>query len=117
MFADCPPAVEVDGSCELEDRYPGFWVHVLVNVAYSVGRGGACSVALVRAVHGAAQRRAWRGSTAAAALERYRAARERLGLLAGVTAALAVLPIVVALPDLRRSGRGDCRSAGAPGSV
>ena len=35
VFADCPPAAEVGGSCDLEDRYPGFWLHVLVNLAYS----------------------------------------------------------------------------------
>ena len=35
VFADCPRAVEVDGSCDLADRYPGFWLHVLVKLAYS----------------------------------------------------------------------------------
>ena len=95
VFADCPPAVEVNGSCELVDRYPGYWVHLLINIAYSV----AALVSLVAVKRAVPELRAARVARfdGDAAVERYRAARERLGLVAGVTAALALLPIVVAL--------------------
>ena len=95
VFADCPPAVEVNGSCELEDRYPGFWLHVLVNLAYS-----AAAVALPR--RGGARRRG-------AARRPCRALRWRCGrgalpgrartprAVAVPTAALALLPLVVAV--------------------
>ena len=68
---------------------------MLVNVAYSAAAVGLLG-ALVPAVtelRGARLARFDRGS----ALERYRSAREQLALLAGVTAALAALPFVVAL--------------------
>ena len=95
MFADCPPAAEVGGSCDLEDRYPGFWLHVLVNVAYSAAAVGLLA-ALVPAVAELRKARFARFD-GGSALERYRAARERLALVAGGTAALAALPLVVAL--------------------
>ena len=95
VFADCPPAVEVNGSCELEDRYPGFWLHVLVNLAYSAA-AVALLIALVPAVGELRDARVARFD-GDAAVERYRAARERLRQIAVPTAALALLPLVVAV--------------------
>jgi hypothetical protein len=95
VFADCAPTVEVDGSCDLEDRYPGFWLHVVVNLAYSAAAVGSL-VALVPAVAELRQARAARFD-GDAAVERYRAARQRLGQIAVPTAALALLPLVVGL--------------------
>ena len=95
VFADCPPAVEVDGSCDLEDRYPGFWLHVVVNLAYSAA-AVALLIALVPAVAELRDARVARFD-GDAAVERYRAARERLGQVAVPTAALALLPLVVAV--------------------
>jgi hypothetical protein len=95
VFADCPPAVEVNGSCELEDRYPGYWLHALINVAYSV----AVLVSLVAVKRAVPELRSARVARfdGGAAVERYRASRERLALVAAVTATLALVPIVVAL--------------------
>ena len=95
VFADCPPAVEVDGSCDLQDRYPGFWLHVLVNLAYSAAAVGLL-VAMVPAVVELRNARVARFG-GDAAVERYRAARERLGAIAVPTAALGLLPLVVAV--------------------
>ena len=95
VFADCPPAAEVGGSCDLQDRYPGFWSHVLVNLVYSAAALGLL-VALVPAVAELRTARFERFDDAPA-LERYRASRDRLTLVAGATAALAALPLVVAL--------------------
>ena len=95
VFADCPPAPEVAGSCDLEDRYPGFWSHVLVNVVYSAAALGLLA-ALVPAVAELRTARFGRFD-GASALERYRASRERLALVAGSTGALAALPVFVAL--------------------
>ena len=95
VFADCPPAVEVDGSCELADRYPGFWLHVVINLAYSA-TAVALLIALVPAVAELREARAARFECTAA-VGRYRAARERLANVAVPTAALALLPFVVAV--------------------
>jgi hypothetical protein len=95
VFADCPPAVEVDGSCDLQDRYPGFCVHVLVNLAYSAA-AVVLLVALVPAVLELREARVARFD-GDAAVQRYRAARERLWQLAVPTGALALLPLVVAV--------------------
>lgn len=95
VFADCPPAPEVNGSCDLSDRYPGFWLHVIVNLAYAV----TAPVLLGLTVWAVVLLRSARAARFedAAALERYRAARNELALFGGATAVLAVLPVLLAL--------------------
>ena len=72
-----------------------FWFAVLVNLVYSAAALGLL-VALVPAVAELRTARFERFDGASAP-ERYHAARERLTLVAGATAALAALPVVVAL--------------------
>ena len=95
VFADCPPAPEVDGSCDLADRYPGFWAHVIANVAYSL----TALVLLGALADAVGKLRVLRSARfeSVSAVERYRAARQRLAWIAGGTGLVAALPIVVAL--------------------
>lgn len=96
IWADCDDRLATDrDECALENRFPGFWVHAIVNLVYA-----AVALALARAfgggVAGLREKRIARFSSAAAAGEHRSAVDEALAC--GVAlAAVAALPIVVAI--------------------
>jgi len=95
MWADCPPAEPApDGSCELEDRYPGFWGKVIGSLAYTLATGLALAwLASTTRDLLDARRRLFASPEAPA---EYRAAREGFAGAALVVTVLGLIPIVVA---------------------
>ena len=96
IWEDCQEDYDTPGDdCELSTRFPGFWGNVIASFAYAVVGVGLLIwlAAAVTALRGA---RAHRFSSREAA-EHYRHARATLTLVGGLLAALAVLPIVVAV--------------------
>ena len=84
-----------DGDCELAHRFPGFWWHVVANLAYAA----VAAVAAIAFVATVPQLRATRLDryASAAAVEEYRKAhRDCVGAGAGL-AALAALALVIAI--------------------
>jgi hypothetical protein len=81
--------------CELATRFPGFWPHVIANLAYAV----AAAVSLGRLAFAVAELRAARSErfSAAGAVERYFQTRQTLALVAGFVGILALLPVVTAV--------------------
>jgi hypothetical protein len=89
LWADC------DGDCALADRFPGFWWHVVVNLAYTalalfVLFGFGSSVAKLR------KARLVRYDSAAA-MRAFREAHSICQGMAKTLAALAALPLLVAI--------------------
>lgn len=94
IWEDCEESLG-GSECDLHERYPGFWWHVVVNFAY-VAITTALLVALVAATADLRTARAERFADANAA-ERYRDAREALASMAALTAVPSVLPLIVAV--------------------
>jgi hypothetical protein len=105
-FAWMPPVAEIwedcsddwkseVNECDLHQRFPGFWVHAIVNFVYIVAGTGAL-VALGAAVMELRESRPERFDSQTAA-ERYGEAREGVAGLALLAGLLAALPIIVAL--------------------
>ena len=96
IWADCDDdyATERD-ECELATRYPGFWVHALVNFTYAV----VSALALVWVGRAALELREARRArfSGAEAGARYEGAVGAFSLAAFTCAALAALPLVVAV--------------------
>lgn len=96
VWADCDDdyATERD-ECALANRFPGFWVHAVVNLVYA-----AVALVLVLAflasVADLRDKRVARFSSAAAAAE-YRSGVEEATACGVALAALALVPIVVAI--------------------
>jgi hypothetical protein len=96
IFEDCTDDPDTDADeCELATRYPGFWLHVVVNFAYAV----AALVAVVVLAGTAFDLREARTERFKGphALEQYREARGAFALAAAAVAALAVIPFVAAV--------------------
>ena len=101
-FSWLPPVSEVWGhcqataerSCDLADRFPGFWGHAAANLAYTLVTAGAL-LFLVAAVSDLREARHERFGGAEQA-EHYADSRHGLIVVASVVAVLAALPIVVA---------------------
>ena len=96
IWADCDDdhATERD-ECALANRFPGFWIHALVNLVYAAVALGLVLVFL-GSVAGLREKRVARFSSAAAAAEHRSVVDQAIGC--GVAlAALALLPIVVAI--------------------
>lgn len=95
LWATCSDGSGTDGDgCSYDQRFPGFWWHLSVNLVYAV----AVLVALVvfaGAVGALRRHRAARLSSAATHAA-YEQARVELALAAGAVAVLGALPIVVA---------------------
>lgn len=105
-FAWMPPVAEVwedcsddwkteVNECDLHQRFPGFWVHAIVNFAYIVAASLAL-IALAGAVSELRESHPARFESQTTA-ERYREARDNVGGLALLGGLLAALPIIVAL--------------------
>ncbi len=96
VWAECDDDFGTDrNECALENRFPGFWLHAVLNLLYAtvalgLGVGFAASVADLR------EKRAARFSSAAAAVE-HRGARDLCAGCGAVLAAVALLPIAVAI--------------------
>ena len=96
IFGDCNDKLGTAADeCDLGTRYPGFWWHVIINLLYAL-------VALVLLLTFALALPEFRKARSdrfesAAAVDRYRQARQTLALLAGLLAGLAAIPIVAAL--------------------
>jgi hypothetical protein len=98
-FSLMPPVGEVwadcEGDCDLADRFPGFWLHVVVNLAYTVA-ALTLTVVFAGAVWRLREARAGRFNDAIDPED----LREAQQVCAGAGVALAVLalaPIVVAV--------------------
>ena len=89
IWADC------DGDCELAHRFPGFWWHVVVNLAYTafalfVLFGFGSTVAALRKARLARY-------DSAAAMQAFREAHSACLGMGQALAALAALPLLVAI--------------------
>ncbi|MCP9491267.1 MAG: hypothetical protein MSC31_15530 [Solirubrobacteraceae bacterium MAG38_C4-C5] len=96
IWADCDDdyATERD-ECALENRFPGFWIHALVNLVYAAVALGLV-LAFLASVFDLRVKRAARFASAVAAAEHRSAMDQAIGC--GVAlAAVALLPIVVAI--------------------
>lgn len=105
-FAWMPPVAEVwedcsddwkteVNECDLHQRFPGFWVHAIVNFAYIVA-AVLSLFALGGAVSELRESRPARFESQAAA-ERYGEAGDNVAGLALLSGLLAALPVIVAL--------------------
>jgi hypothetical protein len=105
-FAWMPPVAEIwedcsddwnteVNECDLHQRFPGFWVHAIVNLAYTVA-ATLSLFALAGTVSELRHSRPERFDSQTAA-DRYREAREGVTGLALLSGLLAALPIIVAL--------------------
>jgi hypothetical protein len=105
-FAWMPPVAEIwedcndnlgthVNECDLHQRFPGFWVHAIVNFTYIV----AAAVSLFALAAAAIELRRSRADRfeSETAADRYHEAREDVAGLALLSGLLAALPIVVAL--------------------
>ena len=93
IFGDCPDTAE--GECDLGKRYPGFWLHVIVNFAYTVvALGLVAAFALAVPEFRTARSGRFRDD---AAVEQYVRARQKITLVALLLAVLAASPILAAL--------------------
>lgn len=96
IWEDCSDDWKTDvNECDLHQRFPGFWLHAIVNFAYILAATGAL-VALGGAVSELRERRPTRFESEVAA-ERYGEARDRVAGTALLGGLLAALPIIVAL--------------------
>jgi hypothetical protein len=87
IWADC------SGDCALAHRFPGFWWHAAANLVY-VGAAVAAACAFVA---GVADVRGKRVARYAGDLDVFGAALDRCTGVGGLLAALAALPILVAI--------------------
>src|SRR5947209_19698779 len=93
-FSWLPPISQVwghcDGDCTLAHRFPGFWPHVIVNLAYAA----AAAVGLIASAAAASDLRKAHAERFRnqPAVERYVTARSRLIWASAATAGLAALP-------------------------
>ena len=96
IWEDCSDDWKTDvNECDLHQRFPGFWLHAIVNFAYIVA--AALSLfALAGAVSELRESRPARFESETTA-ERYREARDGAAELALLGGLLAALPIIVAL--------------------
>ncbi len=96
IWAECDDdyATSVD-ECDLEERYPGFWGHAVVNFAWAAASVGSLTWAASAALR-LREARAERFSRPDA-VESYERARENLALASCACAGLAALPILVGL--------------------
>lgn len=96
IWADCDEDYATDrDECALANRFPGFWIHALVNLVYAAVALGLVLVFL-GSVAGLRKKRVARFSSAAAAAEHRCGVGEAIGC--GVAlAAVAALPFVVAI--------------------
>lgn len=90
IFGDCHT-----DECALAERYPGFWVHVVVNFAYALLATGLL-LALFSTVAELRRARTARFDDAVA-LERYRETRGAVALAAAGVAVLAAIPLAAEL--------------------
>jgi hypothetical protein len=81
--------------CALENRFPGFWVHAIANLAYTLVAAGLL-IFLGAAVGDLREARRELFSTAEAR-ERHAAARHGVATAAVLVGLLALLPVVVAI--------------------
>jgi hypothetical protein len=96
VWEDCSDDWKTDvNECDLHTRFPGFWVHAIVNFAYTLIAVGLL-LALGQTVSDLRQSRRARFDSQTAA-DRYTEAREGVTALALLSGLLAALPIVVAL--------------------
>ena len=89
IWADC------DGDCELAHRFPGFWWHVVANLAYIVV-AGILVVAFARAVPELRRARVTRYDSAAA-MEEFRHVSAGLRGAVKLLAGLASIPLLVSI--------------------
>lgn len=95
-FSWVPPLGAIFGDCHTDEcalagRYPGFWLHVVVNFAYALLAIGLLIV-LLSTVAGLRRARTARFDDPVA-LEHYREARGAFALAAAGVAVLAALPL------------------------
>ena len=96
MWEDCEDDWDTDGDeCAWNNRFPGIWVHSVVNLVY-VGAAAGLLLWVVTAVGELRGARAERLSDAGT-LEHYVVARQSLATASVWTGLVAVLPSVVAI--------------------
>jgi hypothetical protein len=95
IWAHCEEDPDTEPDCDLAERYPGFWEHVIANFAYFVA-ALALLFWLAVAVANLRDARARRFSDRGAA-QSYGDAREVLAAVAVLVALLAALPVIVAI--------------------
>lgn len=96
IWEDCSDDWDTEvNECDLHQRFPGFWVHAIVNFAYIL----AAALTLFALGGAVSELRASRPARfdGEAAAERYREAREGVAGLAVLGGLLAAVPIIVAL--------------------
>jgi hypothetical protein len=95
VWSDCDDDYGTDrDECALENRFPGFWVHAIVNLVYTAVAGVAVA-AFAGSVGEFRAKRTARFADAKAAAE-HREARDALAAASAALGVLAALPIVVA---------------------
>lgn len=95
VWADCEDKFSTErNECALENRFPGFWWHAVVNLAYSAV-AAVLVVVFVGAVSELREKRIARFADPGAARE-YRASRTAFLTAGALLAVTAMLPIVVA---------------------
>lgn len=96
IWADCKDDYGTDrNECALENRFPGFWIHAVVNLTYAVVSLGLM-VGFLGSVAELREKRAARFASVEAAAEHRSAARLTFALGAPLSV-LALVPIVVAV--------------------
>lgn len=90
IWADCD---DTTTNCDLAARFPGFWVHVLVNLAYAVAAAAALGF-LALAAKDAREAAQHRFDDAQAA-KTYGERRRTFAAMVAAVLGLAVLPVVV----------------------
>lgn len=96
VWADCEDEWSTStDECALATRFPGFWVHVVVNLAWAA-LAVLAALAAFASAHDAREARQARFD-GPAALARWREAREALAAVVAAGLVLAAVPVVVGL--------------------
>ena len=96
IWADCDDDYATDrDECALANRFPGFWLHAIVNLVYAVVALGLV-LAFLTSVAELREKRLARFSSAAAAAE-YRRGVDEATACGAALAAVALVSIIVAI--------------------
>lgn len=96
IWEDCSDDWETEvNECDLHRRFPGFWVHAIVNFAYILA--ATCALVALGGAVGELRESRPESFDSEAPAARYREAGEHVAKLALLSGLLAALPIIVAL--------------------